>query len=230
MLDVGCWILNVFKLRNFSWLVVFLFSLALAQAATAGILISEFLASNDGLLKDEDGESPGWIELYNTGPGTTNLGGWHLTDSPGNPLRWTFPSTNLPTGSYLIVFASGKDRAVAGAQLHANFELNNGGGYLALVRPDGTTIEHAYSPGYTNQRANVSYGLELQTTTTSLIGTNVTARVLVPSNSSLGLTWTSRTFVDSSWYVSNTPVAFAVGTIATPVVAIDINERAVDPV
>ena len=39
-----------------------------------------------------------------------------------------------------MVFASGKNRATSGAELHTSFQLDNGGGYLLLVPPDGTTV------------------------------------------------------------------------------------------
>ena len=123
----------------------------------AAVTISEFLTANDGLLQDEDSESPDWIELYNSGPGAVNLGGWHLTDDELNLTQWTFPATNFPAGSYMVVFASGKNRAVAGRELHTNFQLDDNGGYLALVEPDGTTTASSY-PDYPPQRANVSYG------------------------------------------------------------------------
>ena len=55
-----------------------------ARAAGAGGGDHEFLANNGGGLRDEDLESPGWIELYNSGPGAVNLGGWRLTDDAGN--------------------------------------------------------------------------------------------------------------------------------------------------
>ncbi len=137
--------------------LLILFSL-LAGRAPAALSISEFLAINDGLLSDEDSESPGWIEIYNSGPGTVNCNGWHLTDNAGNLSKWTFPATNLPAGGYLVVFASGKNRAVAGRPLHTNFQLADGGGYLALIQPDGVTIANAYDD-YPPQRFNVSYGI-----------------------------------------------------------------------
>jgi hypothetical protein len=120
-----------------------------------------------------------------------------LTDSAADLTRWTFPATNLAAGGYLIVFASGKNRAVAGAELHTNFQLGNSGNYLALVQPDGT-VAHEFFPAYPQQRRNVSYGLEVQTSVTQLISTDATARVLVPVNGTLGLTWTARTF-DAPW-------------------------------
>ena len=48
-----------------------------------------------------------------------------------------FPSTSLEAGEYLVVFASEKDRAVSGEQLHTNFALSGDGEYLALVSSDG---------------------------------------------------------------------------------------------
>ena len=133
----------------------------------SAVSITEFLAANDGGLQDEDQGSPDWIELFNNGPGAVNLGGWHLTDDPANLVKWTFPATNLPGGEYLVVFASGKNRALSGQPLHTNFQLNNDGGYLALVEPDGITVAHEYAPAYPNQRANVSYGLVTEATSVS---------------------------------------------------------------
>lgn len=57
---------------------------AFALPAPAAVVISEFLASNEGLLRDENQESPSWIEIHNTGPDAVNLGGWHLTDDAAN--------------------------------------------------------------------------------------------------------------------------------------------------
>ncbi len=207
-------------------LVLLLLCLSLSGRAT--VIISEFLADNGGGLRDEDLESPGWIELFNTGPSTVNLNGWHLTDNPAIPAKWTFPAANLPVGGNLIIFASGKNRTNPGWPLHANFQLDKGGEYLALVQPNGT-IEHAYSPAYPKQRQNVSYGVEFQTTATSLISTNATARILVPTNGALGTTWTTNTFNDSAWMTSSMPVSFSAEFSATNVLAIDLNDRSTNP-
>src|SRR4051812_41541702 len=95
----------------------FIAGLALLCGLTAGqplraasVLISEFMAENDGSLHDQDGETPDWIELHNISASTVNLAGWHLTDAT-NLTKWTFPSTNLAANGYLIIFASGKNRA-----------------------------------------------------------------------------------------------------------------------
>ena len=56
------------------------------------------------------------------------------------------------------MFASGKDRAIAGAELHTNFSLARGGEFLALVDPDGTSIVDQFDPSYPRQEAGFSYG------------------------------------------------------------------------
>lgn len=192
--------------------------------ARSGVIISEFMADNAGQLRDQDGESPDWIELRNDSTNTVNLLGWHLTDEQINLTKWTFPATNLPPGGHLFVFASAKNRAVAGRELHTNFQLDAGGGYLALVGPDGMSVASAFNP-FPRQRFDVSYGLAQQTSITPLILTGAAVQVLVPSNGTLGLTWTSPAFDDSAWLATNTPVGFSVGTVGTTVIALDVNER-----
>src|SRR5829696_3495409 len=170
----------------------------LASAATGAIRISEFMAENDGLVFDLDGESPDWIELQNDGVGAVNLAGWYLTDSETNLTKWRFPSASLPGNGYLVVFASGKDRTNA-MELHTNFQLDNDGEYLALVMPDGVTIAQAYSPMYPPQRANRSFGSQRTVTIAPLVTSGTSARVHVPVDGSLGTAWTMGGFNDSGW-------------------------------
>ena len=122
------------------------------------VVISEFMADNESTLQDEDGAFSDWIEVRNT-VGTVNLDGWYLTDDAADLTKWRFPDVSLSAGQHILAFASNNDRRVAGSELHTNFRLSNGGEYLALVQPDGTTIEHEYSPEYPSQNDDVSYGL-----------------------------------------------------------------------
>lgn len=135
-------------------------SFALAPApAAATVHIVEFLASNGTGIVDEDGDRVDWMEIANDGPSSVDLLGWHLTDDAAALAKWSFPSVVVPAGGRLVVFASDKDRAVTGQPLHTNFRLASEGEYLALVRDDGTTIEHDYSPRYPPQANDVSWGL-----------------------------------------------------------------------
>src|SRR5437773_592154 len=127
------------RARPWFWLTCLLL-FWVSSGANAQVIISEFMASNGQTLLDEDGDSSDWIEIYNGGSPTVNLFNWSLTDDPAQLTEWRFPSVNLPAKGFLLVFASGKNRALAGAQLHTNFKLDAAGSYLALVKPDGVTI------------------------------------------------------------------------------------------
>ncbi len=105
----------------------------IARPIVAQVWISEFMTAGSA-LKDEDGSTPDWIEIWNTDGSTVNLNGWHLTDKTGNLTKWTFPATNVASGQFLVVFASGKNRAVAGAPLHTNFKLSSSGEYPGAGR------------------------------------------------------------------------------------------------
>jgi hypothetical protein len=89
---------------------------------------------------------------------------------------------SLAADDYLVVFASSKDRAVAGGQLHTNFKLNGNGEYLALVEPDGVSVAHEYAPRFPRQLADVSYGVGDPTLTSESLVTPVSeVDVLVPT-------------------------------------------------
>lgn len=122
------------------------------------VVISELLADNRSGLKDDDGERHDWIEIHNIGSATVNLAGWALTDDPTEPLHWKFPALEIPADGYVVVFASGKDRATAGKTLHTNFKLKKKGDFLALVRADGS-IADELAPKYPALKADRSYGL-----------------------------------------------------------------------
>src|ERR1035437_5022046 len=66
--------------------------------------------------EEDDYEQPAefsnWIELYNNGAATVDIGGWSLTDDPSLPGKWHFPTnTVLTTGAYLLVLCDNRDEA-----------------------------------------------------------------------------------------------------------------------
>ena len=123
---------------------------------TSGPVISEFMADNNNTLEDEDTDSPDWIEIYNGQNATVNLAGWRLTKTLGNNSMWTFPTVSMGPYSYLVVYASGKNRTSNPALLHTNFTLPKSGGYLALIKADGVTIATQFT--YGAQFQDISYG------------------------------------------------------------------------
>ncbi len=182
---------------------------ALACPAASNVFISEFMAANNGSLLDADQDASDWIELYNAGSDTVNLHGWHLTDTTNNLALWTLPSTNLAAGKHLVIFASGKDRAVAGAELHTNFKLDSAGEYLALVEPGGATIAQEFAPAYPPQFDGVSYGLSITVSNFTLITNGTTANWKVPaSTADYPTNWMDVGFDDSAWSLGKTGLGF----------------------
>jgi hypothetical protein len=196
------------------FLSAFLLITLTSLPAFAQVHITEFMASNTQTLTDQDGDSSDWIELQNPSSNSVSLLNWALTDSSGNPGKWRFPSTNMPPKSFLIVFASGKDRAVAGQELHTNFKLSAEGEYLALFEPDGT-VATEIAPQFPSQFPDVSYGIGMQFSNTILIATNAAIHYLIPSSAAFDATWTQMNFDDSSWRIGTNGIGYETG-IADP--------------
>lgn len=151
--------------------------------------------------------------MHNAGDETANLDGYFLTDDAAELDRWRLPAVSLEPGGYLVVFASDKDRALAGQQLHTNFRLSGTGEYLALVAPDGTTIVNAFDPQFPEQIANVSFGLPQESAT--LVTAGSAARLLVPPDGSLADAWTQPQFDDSNWSAATLGIGYEADSIVT---------------
>lgn len=139
------------------WLALWL-GLTSGASGFGAPIISEFMAANETRLADEDGEFSDWIEIHNPEGVAISLAGYHLTDNPADLRKWTFPSTTLDAGAYLVVFASGKNRTDPAGRLHTDFRLSAAGEYLALVAPDGVTVVSAFTPAYPAQFDDESFG------------------------------------------------------------------------
>jgi hypothetical protein len=113
--------------------------LAAGRPAGAQVVVSEMMSTNRQALRDEDGDTPDWVELGNAGPAPVNLAGWHLTDDSLETTKWPFPPVTLPPGGYLVVFASGKDRR-EGPALHTGFRLGAGREGVWLYNPAGQPV------------------------------------------------------------------------------------------
>lgn len=174
-------------------------------------VISEFLADNASGLRDEDGDTSDWIEISNPGIDPIDLAGWRLTDRADSPGRWRFPAgVILPGGGRLVVFASGKDRTVAGRPLHAGFRLDAGGEYLALFPPAGTVPATAFAPAFPPQRPDVSFGTGLEEDPSVRVEDSRPARLGLGPAGDAGATWTgsSEPFDDSAWSLATAAIGY----------------------
>jgi len=95
-------------------------------------LINELMSDNVTTLADEAGEYEPWIELYNPGLVSFDVGDMSLhpvlTGTPGP--AWIIPEdTVIPPGGFLLIWADGEPGE---GPLHANFRLGSDGGTIVL--------------------------------------------------------------------------------------------------
>ena len=93
-------------LRHFWKLSFILFTCLIGQT----IQINEVVSSNQATIYDEDGDTPDWIELYNTSTNSVSIHNWGLSDDTDTPFKWRFPNVTLNSEQYLLIMASNKNR------------------------------------------------------------------------------------------------------------------------
>ena len=173
-------------------------------------IISEFQAVNGSTIADEDNDFEDWIEIGNTGNEAIDLNGWYLTDDANDLTKWQFPAVTIPAEEQLLVFASNKDRTEVDGQLHTNFKLSSDGEFLALVKPDGTTIAQDFGEAFPEQMEDQSYGLAFFRQTSDAFTSTADVRSFVPTDDSLGSNWTQAEFNDDAWASGTLGVGYEV--------------------
>lgn len=166
------------------------------------------MANNSRTLADENGQYPDWIELQNTGTSAVNLQGWKLSAVSANSKPWSFGSTNLAPGQFLVVFASGKNRTTPGLPFHTDFTLLADGDELILLHPDGQT--RASDIVFGQQWKDRSQGIGRVAANTPLIPLGAPARFHVPTAPGDSPGWQGGDvgFDDSGWIPVTTGIGF----------------------
>ena len=123
-----------------------------------GLIINEFLASNDFCCTDEQGDYDDWVELYNDSNSSIDIGGMYFTDTPDDENPYLIPNTDLskttiPPGGYLILWCD--DDQEQGV-LHLSKKLKGGGESIILMESDGVTVVDSYT--YESQTTDISMG------------------------------------------------------------------------
>lgn len=125
------------------------------QTPTTGLVINEFMASNDGTIADSNGDYHDWIELYNASNSPINLGDYALSDDLSNPTKFELPNTVLASGDFVLFWASS---SAQNDPYHAPFKLSKSGEEVALFfDPTGAADTVDYI-SYSAQTTDVSFG------------------------------------------------------------------------
>ncbi len=211
------------RVKKGTYAVLFLAALCCWERAIAqSVFISEIVADNDGSLIDSDGDNPDWIELYNVGGSPVDLAGWYLTDTTNDLVKWQFPATTMASNEFLLVFASGKDRAVSGAELHTSFKLSADGEELLLIRPDGTTVEDRITFPALQEDHSYGYRFSGGSEPEVLVASGAPCTARIPTNEWDAVGWTETSYDDSGWQSGNTGVGYETGSGFESLIGLDV--------
>ena len=125
------------------------------QTPTSGLVINEFMASNDGTIADSNGDFHDWIELYNASSDPINLSDYALTDDSSDPSKFELPNTVLGAGDFVLFWASS---SAINDPYHAPFKLSKSGEEIVLFYDPTATADTVDYVKYTAQTTDVSYG------------------------------------------------------------------------
>jgi hypothetical protein len=119
-------------------------------------IINEFMAANT-TIADEHGDYDDWIEIYNPGSLSIDIGGMYLTDDLDEPDKWRIPTnapnqTTIPAYGYLVLWADGE---TGEGPLHLDFKLAKESESIGLYRSDLTLVD---SIEFGEQTGNISFG------------------------------------------------------------------------
>ena len=107
----------------------------------SALVITEIATLNISWLDDE-GEDPGWVEIYNAGSVDADLSGYSLVENLEKPRKWVFGHEKIPAKGFRTVFCSGRDLIEpldgtdsdsAHYRTHTNWKLEKDGGSIYLL-------------------------------------------------------------------------------------------------
>ena len=122
------------------------------------LFINEFMADNDTTIEDPDepGAYDDWMEIYNAGATTVDLGGMYLTDDAGDPTQWQIPSgVTIGPGAHLLFWADDDEDQ---GDTHTNFKLSADGEFIGLYETDGNGNVAVDGLTFGAQETDVSFG------------------------------------------------------------------------
>ncbi|MFW5852386.1 MAG: CotH kinase family protein, partial [Bacteroidota bacterium] len=110
-------------MKKYIYLIITL-TVTTLQTLNAQIKLNELQSSNATTITSDLGNYADWIELYNTGSSTINIGGYFITDNNDEPRKWQIPTgTSISGNDYLLIWCDGLT-----TELHTNFKLSGSKG------------------------------------------------------------------------------------------------------
>jgi hypothetical protein len=114
------------------------------------LYINEILASNTAYYAGNTA-CVDWIEIYNDGTASIDLGGYFLTDEKTRIDKWIIPAgTVIDAKGFKVFYADDRN-----FNLHTNFRLSVEGEFIGLYNAQRAVVD---SITYNSQRNNISFG------------------------------------------------------------------------
>ena len=123
--------------------------------AMPGVIISEFMASENDCCPDDMGDYDDWVELYNAEEIPVNISGAYLTNDLGITTKFEIGDITIPAHGYAVFWL---DNEVSEGEMHANFVLAESGGEIGLFDADRHGNLAMSTLSYSQQPAGYSYG------------------------------------------------------------------------
>ncbi len=152
-----------------------------AVAAINELVINEFMADNDNVITDQNGDYEDWIEIYNTTSDSIFLGDYYLTDDASDPTQFALPAEYIAAGGFKLIWAS-KD--ITKGTDHANFALGKSGEEIGLYKKNGTSVDTIDYILFGAQNTDESYGRSYDASPTWVVFTTSTPNA---SNGTIGI-------------------------------------------
>lgn len=135
----------------------------------SALKINEVCSSNSSCYYDKLGNTPDWIEIYNSSDTAIDMGGIGLSDSKKNKYKFVFPKNTIiePYGCLLVICSD----TVCDEALYAPFNISSSGETIYLTEPEeksGNLIDKVKVPSLETDEA---YGRYADGTFTVLVPT-----------------------------------------------------------
>ncbi|HLP13523.1 MAG TPA: lamin tail domain-containing protein [Flavobacteriales bacterium] len=126
----------------------------------AQLFINEVSNNNEMVIYDEDGDTPGFIELFYNGPDSIDLSTYFLSDKNSELNRYQLPPVFLQTNEHYLIFASGKNRK--STIHHYETAVNEGNTWTYLLpasEPSASWTNPGFSAsGWSTGTGGLGYG------------------------------------------------------------------------
>jgi hypothetical protein len=120
-----------------------------SQESSLKLVINEIMALNKTAVTDEYNEFDDWVELYNAGTDTIDIGGFYISDDLNLLTKCRVPDdksaqTTILPDSFLVIWFDGQTLQ---GPLHTCCKLTGSGEDVVITEDDGETIINHYTYG-----------------------------------------------------------------------------------